>query len=55
MSKEFNLIVNGQSCLVSLDYDQTPLLYVLRDDLQLKGARLLSSEYVHPGRNVQCA
>jgi len=39
MSKEFNLIVNGRSCLVSLDYDQTPLLYVLRDDLKLKGAR----------------
>jgi nicotinate dehydrogenase subunit A len=39
MSKEFDLVVNGQSHRISVDYDQTPLLYVLRDDLKLKGAR----------------
>jgi nicotinate dehydrogenase subunit A len=39
MSNEFNLQVNGQPHRVTVDYDQTPLLYVLRDELKLKGAR----------------
>jgi len=39
MSKAFDLLVNGQSHRVAVDYDQTPLLYVLRDDLKLKGVR----------------
>jgi len=39
MSSEFNLVVNGQPHRVAIDYDQTPLLYVLRDDLKLKGTR----------------
>ena len=39
MSKEFDLLVNGQSHRVSVDYDQTPLLYVLRNELKLKGVR----------------
>jgi nicotinate dehydrogenase subunit A len=39
MSSEFNLVVNGQPHRVTIDYDQTPLLYVLRDDLKLKGTR----------------
>ena len=39
MSKAFDLLVNGQSHRVAVDYDQTPLLYVLRNDLKLKGVR----------------
>src|SRR5581483_7489206 len=39
MSSTFQLLVNGQSHRVSVDYDDTPLLYVLRDDLKLKGVR----------------
>jgi len=39
MSKEFDLLVNGRSHRVSVDYDQTPLLYVLRNELKLKGVR----------------
>ena len=34
-----NLIVNGKSHEVAVDHDDTPLLYVLRDDLGLKGTR----------------
>jgi nicotinate dehydrogenase subunit A len=39
VSTTHNLIVNGKSHEVAVDYDDTPLLYVLRDDLQLKGTR----------------
>lgn len=39
MSDQFDLLVNGQSHRVAVDYEQTPLLYILRDDLKLKGAR----------------
>ncbi len=39
MSSTFQLLVNGQSHRVTVDYDDTPLLYVLRDDLRLKGVR----------------
>jgi nicotinate dehydrogenase subunit A len=33
------LIVNGKAVDVTVDYDDTPLLYVLRDNLGLKGVR----------------
>lgn len=39
MSNTHNLLVNGKRCTVSVDYDDTPLLYVLRNDLGLKGTR----------------
>jgi len=39
MSHQFNLLVNGRQHALTVDYDATPLLYVLRDDLKLKGAR----------------
>jgi nicotinate dehydrogenase subunit A len=39
MSATHNLSVNGQTHRVTVDYDDTPLLYVLRNDLGLKGAR----------------
>jgi nicotinate dehydrogenase subunit A len=39
MSTTHHLIVNGQAHDVTVDYDDTPLLYVLRDDLRLKGTR----------------
>lgn len=38
MPEHYTLTVNGKSCPVSADAD-TPLLYILRNDLQLKGAR----------------
>jgi nicotinate dehydrogenase subunit A len=33
------LMVNGRTHEIALDYEDTPLLYVLRDDLGLKGTR----------------
>lgn len=39
MSTTHHLIVNGESHDVTVDYDDTPLLYVLRDNLGLKGVR----------------
>lgn len=39
MSFDYKLLVNGEPHDVSLDYDDTPLLYVLRNDLRLTGAR----------------
>jgi nicotinate dehydrogenase subunit A len=39
MSTTHHLIVNGKAHGVAVDYDDTPLLYVLRDDLRLKGTR----------------
>jgi nicotinate dehydrogenase subunit A len=39
MSNYFDLLVNGQAHRVTVDYEQTPLLYILRDDLKLKGVR----------------
>jgi nicotinate dehydrogenase subunit A len=39
MSTTHHLIVNGQAHDVAVHYDDTPLLYVLRDDLRLKGTR----------------
>jgi len=39
MSNQFNLLVNGVRHQIIVDWDATPLLYVLRDDLKLKGAR----------------
>jgi nicotinate dehydrogenase subunit A len=39
MSTTHHLIVNGKAHDVAVDYDDTPLLYVLRDDLGLKGTR----------------
>ena len=39
MSTTHHLIVNGESHDVTADYDDTPLLYVLRDNLGLKGVR----------------
>jgi nicotinate dehydrogenase subunit A len=39
MSSTHRLIVNGEACEVTVDYPDTPLLYVLRDDLKLKGTR----------------
>lgn len=38
MPERYTLTVNGQSCTVEADAD-TPLLYILRNDLNLKGAR----------------
>lgn len=39
MSTTHNLNVNGKACSVAVDHNDTPLLYVLRDDLGLKGTR----------------
>ena len=39
MSTTRSLIVNDNPHEVAVDYDDTPLLYVLRDDLGLKGTR----------------
>jgi nicotinate dehydrogenase subunit A len=39
VSTTHNLIVNGKPYQVAVDYDDTPLLYVLRDDLGFKGTR----------------
>ena len=39
MSTTHHLIVNGESHDVTADYDDTPLLYVLRDSLGLKSVR----------------
>jgi nicotinate dehydrogenase subunit A len=39
MSTKLNLLVNGQKHQVIVDHYDTPLLYVLRDDLKLKGVR----------------
>jgi nicotinate dehydrogenase subunit A len=39
MSRTFDLRVNGQAHRVTVDYHDTPLLYILRDDLKLKGTR----------------
>lgn len=39
MSTKHSLSVNGKSCQVTVDYNDTPLLYVLRNDLGLKGTR----------------
>src|SRR6266851_9059178 len=39
MSTTHTIVVNGQSHRVTVDHYETPLLYVLRDDLGLKGTR----------------
>src|SRR5260370_42220257 len=39
MGTTHSLIVNQQPCSVTVDHYETPLLYVLRDDLGLKGTR----------------
>jgi nicotinate dehydrogenase subunit A len=39
VSTTHQLTVNGKSHDVAVDYDDTPLLYVLRDNLGLKGTR----------------
>ena len=39
ISRELSLDVNGRAARVSLDDPDTPLLYVLRDDLGLHGPR----------------
>jgi nicotinate dehydrogenase subunit A len=39
LSTTHHLIINGESHDVTVDYDDTPLLYVLRDNLGLKGVR----------------
>ena len=39
MGSRYRLNVNGASHEIALDYADTPLLYVLRDDLKLKGTR----------------
>ncbi len=39
MSNTVNLLVNGERHRVAVDHYDTPLLYVLRDDLKLKGTR----------------
>jgi nicotinate dehydrogenase subunit A len=39
MSTTHAIIVNGTSHQVTVDHYETPLLYVLRDDLGLKGTR----------------
>ena len=39
MSTTHHLIVNGESHDVTADYDDTSLLYVLRDSLGLKAVR----------------
>lgn len=38
MPERYTLTVNGKACAVEADAD-TPLLYILRNDLKLKGAR----------------
>jgi nicotinate dehydrogenase subunit A len=38
MPERYTLTVNGKSCTVEAEAD-TPLLYILRNDLKLKGAR----------------
>jgi nicotinate dehydrogenase subunit A len=38
MPERYSLTVNGNTCSVEADAD-TPLLYILRNDLKLKGAR----------------
>lgn len=38
MPERYTLTVNGKSCTVEAESD-TPLLYILRNDLNLKGAR----------------
>lgn len=38
MPERYTLTVNGQACTVEAEPD-TPLLYILRNDLKLKGAR----------------
>lgn len=38
MAERYNLTVNGKACTVEAESD-TPLLYILRNDLKLKGAR----------------
>jgi nicotinate dehydrogenase subunit A len=38
MAENYSFSVNGQACTVSAEAD-TPLLYILRNDLKLKGAR----------------
>ena len=38
MPERYTLTVNGKSCTVEAESD-TPLLYILRNDLKLKGAR----------------
>ena len=39
MATTITLTVNGKTHEIALDYEDTPLLYVLRDDLGLKGTR----------------
>jgi len=39
MSTTHRLLVNGSPHTVVVDYHDTPLLYILRDDLGLKGTR----------------
>src|SRR5713226_6981019 len=39
MGTTHSLIVNQQPCSVTIDHYETPLLYVLRNDLGLKGTR----------------
>jgi nicotinate dehydrogenase subunit A len=39
MSTTHTLRVNDRRCEVAVDYEDTPLLYVLRNDLGLKGTR----------------
>jgi nicotinate dehydrogenase subunit A len=39
VSTSYQLIVNGKAVEVTVDFDDTPLLYVLRDTLGLKGTR----------------
>jgi nicotinate dehydrogenase subunit A len=39
MSHTLNLLVNGQRHRVTVDHYETPLLYVLHDNLKLKGTR----------------
>src|SRR5216684_1722249 len=39
MGTTHSLIVNQQPCSVTVDHYETPLLYVLRNDLGLKGTR----------------
>ena len=39
MSTTHRLIVNREAHEVTVDHDDTPLLYILRDDLKLKGTR----------------
>jgi len=39
MSTTHTIVVNGQPHRVTVDHYETPLLYVLRDDLDLKGTR----------------